>query len=83
MNTQILRAKQTKIARLLKYEMKVTYKNDTWRILGLGVSDKGKTYCHLASTTQFIKQHNGERPKQVCVWIVGLPSKPKYRKPQA
>ena len=72
----------TKSSRLLTYEMKVQYLNDTWRILGLGVSDKGKTFCHLASTTRFRKQHNGDCPKQVTVWISGLPAEPKYRKPQ-
>ena len=43
---------------------------DTWNILSKGVTRAdGKTYCHLANTTRFIKQRNGQRPIQICDWI--------------
>ena len=47
----------------------IPHDGDTWRILGQGATRDGKTYCHLASTTQFRQQRNGPYPVQVCVWI--------------
>ena len=43
----------------------------TWRIIGIGIySDKKQaTYLHLASTTIFRKQRNGDRPIQMCDWV--------------
>lgn len=42
---------------------------DTWRVLNLGTRDNGKVYAHLASTTRFRKQRNGDVPIQAGVWI--------------
>ena len=48
----------------------ITHDGDTWRVLGVGVTrEDGRTYCHLASTTRFIGQRNGQRPIQCAVWI--------------
>jgi hypothetical protein len=42
---------------------------DTWRVLGLGTRHEGKIYAHLASTTRFIQQRNGQRAIQMADWI--------------
>jgi hypothetical protein len=42
---------------------------DTWRVLGIGVSQEGKTYVHLASTTKLLQQKNGFVPAQMCDWV--------------
>ncbi len=43
---------------------------EQWRILGVGVTrEDGATYLHLASLTRVIKQRNGDRPIQRCVWL--------------
>lgn len=48
----------------------IKHDGDTWNILGEGVTrEDGKTFCHLASATRFIKQKNGDRPVQVCDWV--------------
>lgn len=47
----------------------ITIDGDVWKILGEGATKDGKTYCHLASTTRFRKQKNGECPVQMCDWI--------------
>lgn len=40
-----------------------------YRILSLGAADGGKVYAHLASTTEFHKQRNGNVPRQTCEFI--------------
>lgn len=47
----------------------VELNGDTWRVLSLGVRQDGKVYAHLASTTRFRQQRNGERPIQMCDFI--------------
>jgi hypothetical protein len=47
----------------------IQHDGDTWNILGEGATRDGKTYCHLASTTQFRQQRNGKNPVQICDWI--------------
>ena len=48
----------------------VIHDNDTWTVIGVGVTrDDGKTFCHLASTTRFRSQRNGDNPVQICTWI--------------
>lgn len=47
----------------------ITHDGDVWEIIGQGTTRDGKTYCHLASTTRFRKQKNGQCPVQICVWI--------------
>ncbi len=49
----------------------VAHDGREWRVIGVGATDhdSGKTYYHLASTTDFIKQRNGSRPKMVGVWL--------------
>lgn len=43
---------------------------DTWRVLALGARDgEGNVYAHLASTTRFVQQRNGQRPIQIGDWI--------------
>ena len=42
---------------------------DTWRVVARGVEQDGKTYCHLASTTNFRQQRNGRVPVQMCDFI--------------
>lgn len=48
----------------------INYDGDIWRVIGTGrTRDDGKTFCHLASTTRFRKQKNGDNPIQMCDWI--------------
>lgn len=47
----------------------ITLDGDVWEIIGEGATRDGKTYCHLASTTRFRKQKNGQCPVQMCDWI--------------
>lgn len=47
----------------------IKHDGDTWRILSEGATRDGKTYCHLASTTRFRAQKNGNVPVQMCDWI--------------
>lgn len=43
---------------------------DTWRVLSIGIArEDGKRLCHLASTTRFVRQRNGQRPVQICDWV--------------
>jgi len=42
---------------------------DTWKVLGLGTRADGKVYAHLASTTRFVQQRNGQRAIQMADWI--------------
>ena len=43
---------------------------DTWRVMGVGTTrDDGKTLLHLASTTRFRKQKNGNYPVQITDWV--------------
>ncbi|AFV87735.1 hypothetical protein amad1_21508 (plasmid) [Alteromonas mediterranea DE1] len=66
------------MARTLRYDMKVRKNGDVWRILGLGVSKGNATLCHLASTTRFRAQRNGNNPIQQQDWVKGLPTQPKF-----
>lgn len=48
----------------------IEHNGDTWRVLARGATrDDGAVYCHLASTTHFVQQRNGQRPVQICDWI--------------
>lgn len=48
----------------------IQHDGDMWNVLSTGVTrEDGKTFCHLASTTRFVKQRNGQRPVQVCDWV--------------
>lgn len=48
----------------------IEYEGDRWRVLNTGSTDEaGRVYCHLASTTRFRKQRNGDCPIQMCDWI--------------
>ena len=42
-----------------------------WRIVGIGTysDEKQATFLHLASTTIFRKQRNGDCPIQMCDWV--------------
>lgn len=64
--------------RTLSFDMKVRKNGDVWRIVGIGVSKEDKTFCHLASTTRFVKQRNGSRSIQMQDWVKGLPSSPDF-----
>ncbi len=66
------------MARTLKNHMKIRKDSDTWLILGIGVSKGDMTLCHLASTTRFKKQRNGNNPVQQQDWVKGLPVNPDY-----
>ena len=49
---------------------RVEHDGDTWRVLSAGVErSDGLRLCHLASTTRFLAQRNGQRPIQICDWI--------------
>jgi hypothetical protein len=47
----------------------IEYDNDVWRIISCGTREDGKVYCHLASTTQFRQQRNGDNPVQISDWL--------------
>ena len=47
----------------------IKHMNDTWKILSVGARRDGNVYLHLASTTSFRKQRNGEYPVQICDWL--------------
>lgn len=47
----------------------INHDGDTWRVIGIGATSDGKTFLHLASTTRFRKQRNGNCPIQICDWI--------------
>ena len=47
----------------------IKHLNDTWKILSVGARKDGRVYLHLASTTTFRKQRNGECPVQICDWL--------------
>lgn len=49
--------------------IKIQHDGDVWEILSQGATRDGKTYCHLASTTQFREQRNGRNPVQIGDWI--------------
>lgn len=54
-----------------KMEEVITHNDKEWRVIGVGATnpENGTTYYHLASTTDFIGQRNGRRPKMCGVWI--------------
>ena len=56
---------------MYKHDDIITYDGREWRVLSVGCTnpEDGKTYYHLASTTDFIGQRNGRRPKMCAVWI--------------
>lgn len=48
----------------------VQHDGGEWQVIGTGVTrEDGKTYCHLASTTQFRQQRNGRNPVQMADWV--------------
>lgn len=47
----------------------IKYDNDIWRILGIGAKRDGLVYLHLASTTRFRQQRNGQYPIQMGDWL--------------
>lgn len=50
-------------------DLTISHDDDTWRIVGQGATRDGKTYCHLASTTQGRQQRNGWYPAQIGIWV--------------
>lgn len=50
-------------------ESTIEHDGDVWRVLGKGVKGEGRTFCHLASTTRFRTQRNGEIPVQINDWV--------------
>jgi hypothetical protein len=47
----------------------IKHDNDIWRIVSVGAERDGLVYLHLASTTKFRQQRNGQRPIQMCDWL--------------
>ena len=48
----------------------IQHDGQEWKVIGTGtVREDGKTYCHLASTAQFVQQRNGARPIQIGDWV--------------
>jgi|Laugresu1bdmlbsd_1035121.scaffolds.fasta_scaffold59648_1 hypothetical protein len=48
----------------------IHHDGDIWAVIGHGVvRDDGLQYCHLASTTRFVQQRNGQRAVQIADWI--------------
>lgn len=67
---------------VLKYGSIITHNNSTWEVLGLGTEsdNNDQVFCHLASTTDFKKQKNGNVPVQVHVWVDGTLIDPDFKK---
>jgi hypothetical protein len=53
----------------MEKELIINHDGDTWRVLSEGAYRDGKFYCHLASTTRFRQQKNGQNPIQMCDWV--------------
>jgi len=53
----------------LTTEATIEHDGDVWRVLGKGVKADGRTICHLASTTRFRAQRNGQVPIQINDWV--------------
>lgn len=47
----------------------ISVDGDTWRIIGTGAYSAGAVYCHLASTTRFTQQRNGQVPLQMGAFV--------------
>jgi len=47
----------------------IVHIGDAWRVVGVGAQRDGNTFCHLASTTRFRQQKNGENPVQIGDWV--------------
>jgi hypothetical protein len=48
----------------------IQHDGDTWNLVATGITrEDGLTYCHLASTTRFVEQRNGQRPIQMGDWL--------------
>jgi len=48
----------------------IRYNGAEWRVIGVGATRAdGLTYYHLASTTEFVGQRNGRRPRMIGAWI--------------
>lgn len=57
----------------------VVVDGQAWRVLGVGASQDGATYVHLASESRGAAQKNGKfSPVQCCGWLRGdtLTSRP-------
>lgn len=52
----------------LKHGDQIEADGDIWKVLGIGRQVDGFIYVHVASTTRFVKQRNGERPIQSGGW---------------
>ena len=50
-------------------ELIIKHDGDTWKVLSEGAYRDGMFYCHLASTTRFRQQKNGQNPIQIGVWV--------------
>ena len=46
-------------------EIIINHDNDSWRVTNTGAVRDGAVYCHLASTTRFQSQANGQNPVQI------------------
>lgn len=57
----------------------VAANGEAWRVVGVGASEAGATYVHLASETRGTTQKSGKfSPVQCCGWLRGesLSSRP-------
>lgn len=50
-------------------DKKIVHMGDVWRIVSVGVTKDGNTFCHLASTSRGRKQKNGWYPLQINDWV--------------
>ena len=47
----------------------IVVSGDVWKVVGTGTQLDGSTFCHLASTTRFRAQKNGQTPIQINDWV--------------
>ncbi len=52
-----------------KHGDKITRDRDTWKVIGVGAEENGRTFLHLASTTRGRQTKAGWYPVQSCVWV--------------
>jgi len=62
----------------MKHGDTFTHGGKEWTVVGVGATnERGETYLHLASRTDFVEQRNGRRPIQCADWFRLPPVEPK------
>ena len=54
---------------MFQHDQIITARDDTWRVVGIGIERDGANFLHLASTTRSRQQRNGAMPVQTTGWF--------------